>query len=89
MSLTPNIVNGSHADVTIPLMDDREDIEKIVPNGIQRRQCVTEDDNPGLGKSFRRNSRSLPTGLNKLELEHLQRIAAIHEGGDSESVSLI
>lgn len=96
MSLTPKIVNGSHADLTIPFLDDREDLEDH-RNGCgdrrKRKKAVLNiqmnNDQEDVGALIRRNSRSLPNGLNKLELEHLQRIAAIHESGETESVSLL
>lgn len=79
MSLTPKIVNGSHEDLTIPFVDDREEQEQVT-----RTRKVGHQDT---GQFIRRNSRSLPNGLNKLELEHLQRIVAINERGETGSVS--
>lgn len=102
MSLTPQIVNGSHKDLTIPFVDDREDARIQVDEQRRRKQSIPlatrrtadskiqiSNDHEEQGKIIRRNSRSLPNGLNKLELEHLQRIAAINEGGESGSVSLL
>lgn len=102
MSLTPKIVNGSHEDLTIPFVDDREEARSLLNHDVlpHRKQTLVNrrkadlniqitNDQEEIGKMIRRNSRSLPNGLNKLELEHLQRIAAIHEGGESGSVSSV
>lgn len=102
MSLTPQIVNGSHKDLSIPFVDEREDARIMDDQRRRRKQSIPiatrraadlkiqiSNDPEEQGKIIRRNSRSLPNGLNKLELEHLQRIAAINERGESGSVSLL